>query len=214
MDQVNEHRPYVGLRPYSCEDKAIFFGRDREARDVSTIAIAHRATLLFGRSGVGKTSLVHAAVADELEREGFDVRFLPVVSQQDFSHLLASDEKPVLAVFDQLEEVLQGNFDERERFFHNMSEVLDVTPALHLLLCIREEYLGPIDRYADWFPGELRNRFRLEPLSASAARQAIVGPLRALGGLFLADAAADRLVPPTTIVRRNCRTPNSANGVL
>ena len=53
--------PYKGLIPYSEADAAFFFGRDAE-RDV-TIAnlMASRLTLLYGESGVGKSSLVRAA---------------------------------------------------------------------------------------------------------------------------------------------------------
>ncbi|GAA2864054.1 hypothetical protein GCM10010517_23210 [Streptosporangium fragile] len=69
-------RPYVGLRPYDPSEHALFFGRDREARDVATIWQATGLTVLFGPSGVGKTSLLHAGVLPRLEPERADV--LPV----------------------------------------------------------------------------------------------------------------------------------------
>ncbi|MEU4409330.1 tetratricopeptide repeat protein [Streptosporangium sp. NPDC023963] len=69
-------RPYVGLRPYDRSEHALFFGREREARDIATIWQATGLTVLFGASGVGKTSLLHAGVLPRVEPERADV--LPV----------------------------------------------------------------------------------------------------------------------------------------
>jgi tetratricopeptide (TPR) repeat protein len=55
-------KPYVGLRPFLETEHGLFFGREREARDVATIWQATGLTVLFGASGVGKTSLLHAGV--------------------------------------------------------------------------------------------------------------------------------------------------------
>src|SRR5438874_5797946 len=61
--------PYKGLIPYSEGDAEFFFGRDEE-RDVAIANLmASRLTLLFGESGVGKSSLLRAGVATELRRE-------------------------------------------------------------------------------------------------------------------------------------------------
>ncbi|MGW2200364.1 nSTAND1 domain-containing NTPase, partial [Streptosporangium sp. NPDC001682] len=68
--------PYVGLRPYDRDEHALFFGREREGRDISTIWQATGLTVLFGASGVGKTSLLHAGVLPRIEPERADV--LPV----------------------------------------------------------------------------------------------------------------------------------------
>ncbi|WP_326641515.1 tetratricopeptide repeat protein [Streptosporangium sp. NBC_01755] len=68
--------PYVGLRPYDRGEHALFFGREREGRDIATIWQATGLTVLFGASGVGKTSLLHAGVLPRIEPERADV--LPV----------------------------------------------------------------------------------------------------------------------------------------
>ncbi len=64
MSQVSS--PFVGLRPYTDQEAALFFGRERERRIVSSNLLASRLTLLYGPSGVGKSSLLHAAVVPEL----------------------------------------------------------------------------------------------------------------------------------------------------
>ena len=62
--------PYVGLVPYREEDAAFFFGRDDERRIVTANLRASRLTLLYGPSGVGKTSLLRAGVVHDLRDAG------------------------------------------------------------------------------------------------------------------------------------------------
>ena len=61
--------PFVGLVPYGEGDAAFFFGRDRETRIVAGNLRAARLTLLYGASGVGKTSLLRAGVIRDLHEE-------------------------------------------------------------------------------------------------------------------------------------------------
>jgi WD40 repeat protein len=58
--------PFVGLVPYGEEDAAFFFGRDEETRIVAGNLRASGLTLLYGASGVGKTSLLRAGVVHDL----------------------------------------------------------------------------------------------------------------------------------------------------
>jgi WD40 repeat protein len=58
--------PYVGLVPYAESDAPFFFGRDREKRVVGGNLRASALTLLYGASGVGKTSLLRAGVVHDL----------------------------------------------------------------------------------------------------------------------------------------------------
>ena len=58
--------PYVGLVPYREEDAPFFFGRDEERDVVDGNLHAGRLTILYGPSGVGKTSLLRAGVVHDL----------------------------------------------------------------------------------------------------------------------------------------------------
>ena len=60
--------PYVGLVPYSEEDWPFFFGRDSERKIVTANLEGARLTLLYGPSGVGKTSLLSAGVVHNLNQ--------------------------------------------------------------------------------------------------------------------------------------------------
>ena len=61
--------PYVGLVPFGEEDADFFFGRDEEVRVVSGNLRASRLTILYGSSGVGKTSLLRAGVVQSLRAQ-------------------------------------------------------------------------------------------------------------------------------------------------
>jgi WD40 repeat protein len=54
--------PYRGLMPYREEDAPFFFGRERETLLITANLRASRLTLLYGASGVGKTSVLRAGV--------------------------------------------------------------------------------------------------------------------------------------------------------
>jgi WD40 repeat protein len=61
--------PYKGLVPYGEDDALYFFGRDSEQALIIANLIASRLTLVFGPSGVGKSSLLRAGVAPALRRQ-------------------------------------------------------------------------------------------------------------------------------------------------
>ena len=78
--------PYVGLNFYTQENAAMFFGRDTERTVLISNLRASRLTLLYARSGAGKSSLLRAGVAArlaELAQRSLDqrgtARNIPVV---------------------------------------------------------------------------------------------------------------------------------------
>jgi CHASE2 domain-containing sensor protein len=62
--------PYRGLRSFaaSAGDAALFFGRDLEQELIAANLLASRLTLLYGPSGVGKSSILCAGVVHRLRR--------------------------------------------------------------------------------------------------------------------------------------------------
>lgn len=58
--------PYVGLIPYLEKDAPLFFGRELEQEIISANLIASRLTVLYGPTGVGKTSVLRAGVSNHL----------------------------------------------------------------------------------------------------------------------------------------------------
>ena len=66
--------PYVGLVPYREADADFFFGRDDEIRIIAGNFRSSRLTIVYGPSGVGKTSVLEAGVIHALRRHAAAAR--------------------------------------------------------------------------------------------------------------------------------------------
>jgi WD40 repeat protein len=64
--ETQRRSPYQGLIPYGERDAPFFFGREKEARLITANLFASPLTLLYGASGVGKSSVLRAGVAHQL----------------------------------------------------------------------------------------------------------------------------------------------------
>ncbi len=64
-------RPYKFLDYFEAADRAIFYGRELEAPALQRQIMAHKLTVLYGASGVGKTSLIQAGVMPRLREDGY-----------------------------------------------------------------------------------------------------------------------------------------------
>jgi hypothetical protein len=78
---INNSSPYLGLIPYSEVDARFFFGRERDTRVVASNLVASALTVLYGASGVGKSSILRAGVIRRL-RERQDVVVLSFAAWQ------------------------------------------------------------------------------------------------------------------------------------
>ena len=79
-DVAARDSPYKGLTPYGREDARFFVGREDETRIIAANLLAVRLTLVYGPSGVGKSSLLAAGVRptlDALSREGVEADGAP-----------------------------------------------------------------------------------------------------------------------------------------
>ena len=67
----NEQRvsPYQGLTPYTEADADYFFGREVESVNIVANLGVARLTILYGPSGVGKSSVLRAGVIHRLQQE-------------------------------------------------------------------------------------------------------------------------------------------------
>ena len=65
--------PYVGPRTFEREQGRLYFGREREARDLLSLVISERLVLFYGQSAGGKSSLLNTRLIPGLEEKGFEV---------------------------------------------------------------------------------------------------------------------------------------------
>lgn len=71
---VNNTNPYPGLRPYQPNEQTKFYGRDADTQALLAKIINQRLTLLFAATGVGKSSLLQAAILPQLSaKEGLNL---------------------------------------------------------------------------------------------------------------------------------------------
>jgi hypothetical protein len=66
-------RRYPGAQSFPDDDlyRRLFFGREHESEMLFNQILTHRLVVVYARSGLGKTSLLNAGVAEKLRREGF-----------------------------------------------------------------------------------------------------------------------------------------------
>jgi WD40 repeat protein len=207
VPKVAAMTPYKGLASFedSDVDATLFFGRDREQEIIAANLTAARLTLLYGPSGVGKSSVLRAGVARRLRelpgplavvvfdrwRDEPGARLREAVSAAvggDFAGSLADTLEAATArlggelyvILDGAEEyfVYHGDESEPGTFAADFPDAVtrDGLQA-YFLLSLRDDSLAALDRFKTRIPNLFANALRLEYLDRSAAREAIVGPL-------------------------------------
>ncbi len=78
---IDPENPWLGLSSYSEETRAYFHGRDEEGAELARRVQRKLLTVLFGQSGLGKTSLLRAGLVPRLRGEGF----CPVYVRVDYA---------------------------------------------------------------------------------------------------------------------------------
>ena len=75
---ANLPRRYPGLKPFDRNQSAVFHGRREDAQRLTNLIVRERLVVLFAKSGIGKTSMLQAGVAPQLEEQDFLPIFLRV----------------------------------------------------------------------------------------------------------------------------------------
>src|SRR5579862_2601226 len=150
--------PYVGLQPFSEAERDYFFGRENDARIISSNLYASPLTILYGESGVGKSSILLAAVLPHL-RSVPRTAALVFREWQSFTFLDALKAKCIKAV-----EEAQG-------------KPLEIDPTLpldELLSEAAEAFRGTIlilfDQFEEYFLYHADSRKNNNPFDAEFAR--------------------------------------------
>jgi hypothetical protein len=78
---VDPQHPWLGLASFTEDTRAWFYGCDDEVTELARRVQRKVLTILFGQSGLGKTSILAAGIVARLQTEGF----CPVVVRIDYS---------------------------------------------------------------------------------------------------------------------------------
>jgi WD40 repeat protein len=143
--------PYKGLTPFQDSDRDVpfFFGRERERELVEANLMASRLTVLYGETGVGKSSLLRAGVAHHLRglaRANLDARGEPGLAVVIFD-AWRDDPVPALrdAVAEEVTLALGGSVTPRDENGRSLGDTLGMWQELlggdlYVILDQAEEY--------------------------------------------------------------------------
>ena len=187
--------PFKGLAAFEAEDAELFFGRDRLVRRL-TDALSRAALLaVVGPSGCGKSSLVRAGLLPAIARERVPALIRP--GEHPLLELRGAmavgEDRPVVLVVDQFEEVFSHCVDEAERaaFIDEL-----VTAArdgrCSVVLTLRADYYGRCAAYPELAELAAANHVLVGPMRRDELRDAVEGPSRR-AGLELDAGLADAL---------------------
>lgn len=189
--------PFKFLDSFTIKDKANFFGREEEIRKLYQMVFQSSIVTVYGRSGTGKTSLIQCGLASRFDgpdwlpifiRRGQDINASlseavnsilpePYMSEDPITsiqHLYTLFLRPVYLIFDQFEELyIMGSPKEQARFVGQIRAIIKRGLSCHILLVIREEYLGYLYDVERDIPNLLDFRLRVEPMDANRINEVI-----------------------------------------
>lgn len=189
--------PFKLLEPYSAKDKNSFFGRDAEIFALYNLLQKTRLVLVYGASGTGKTSLIHAGLPKVFKltdwfrlsirrRDNINKSLQSELAKHIDNNTPTTDLPkainavfesrwiPVYLVFDQFEEIFTlGDAEERRAFFTNLQTILNQNLPCKVILSMREEYIGHLYEYEPLVPTLFEQRFRVEPMKDETVRSVV-----------------------------------------
>src|SRR5215475_3617771 len=68
---VDTQHPWLGLDSFSEETRGFFYGREEEVAELGRRVQRRLLTVLFGQSGLGKTSILRAGLVPRLRSQGY-----------------------------------------------------------------------------------------------------------------------------------------------
>jgi WD40 repeat protein len=202
-------KPYRHLNWFAREHAPIFFGRGREIRALfECLTSSHTSpiTLLYGQSGVGKSSLLAAGLLPRLAavsttryaRRDRDVRLrtglrqtvgvdtaVPASLRDAWVDVERATGRPLIILFDQIEEAFtRPHAQDPAEFDEFLADLCDVfldpgtRPAGKLLLGFRKEWLADIEDRLARVTLPHRKVF-VDHLDLAGITDAVIGPARA-----------------------------------
>jgi tetratricopeptide (TPR) repeat protein len=68
---IDDRNPWLGLASFTEETRAYFYGREEEVAELARRVQRKLLTVLFGQSGLGKTSILRAGLVPKLRAQGY-----------------------------------------------------------------------------------------------------------------------------------------------
>ncbi|PHN02205.1 hypothetical protein CRP01_33260 [Flavilitoribacter nigricans DSM 23189 = NBRC 102662] len=182
---------FPGLLPYQADQAATFLGREVEIQvlfDKIINDLRGSVTLLYGPTGVGKTSLIQAGLVPRvqqlfpcrlincgstLENEQWAALFAAPVGKHNeirildiaFDDPLPIGEQRRFLFFDQVEEwFIHLDEEALGNLYRHLRQVFQHDVACGLIFIMREEYFSYLPAFQAKVPEMLERQYRLEPM--------------------------------------------------
>jgi len=163
--------PFRFLRAYTRDEMDVFKGRSEEIAILYEKVRNNRITLVYGESGVGKTSLVQCGLANKFQpSDWYDVlvlrkdninqslidtlsQLVPTEGESTPTRLLkdlyVENFKPLYLIFDQLEELyVNGSDQEIAAFYDTIDEIIHTLNTFcRIIFIIREDFHSRLDGF-------------------------------------------------------------------
>ena len=193
--------PFKHLSYFDEEDSHNFYGRKSIAKELANATLTLKAGLLFGESGVGKTSLILAGVMNELNKnDNFQALYIRCMKNvvnklriilcnalgvdgstegEILEQYIGKSNKKILLIFDQFEEMfITVSENEKSIFFEKILVEISSIKGVHILFSLRADYLWKLNPYRDKFDGLWNRAVGLERLNKEESLKAITLPLQ------------------------------------
>ena len=156
--------PYKGLIPYSEEDAQFFFGRKKDTKSITDCLTGSPLTLLYGSSGVGKSSVLRAGVAYNLQQEA--KQNLEDCGTPEFAVVVFNSwredsllDELVNSVQDSVAQVIEKDLDKLKKLFQGQEvqdhlKLTETLPAWADLLSgedVRGKLFIILDQFEEYF---------------------------------------------------------------
>jgi hypothetical protein len=205
---MSSHNPYPGLRPFTSDERQFYVGREIVSRTLETHVSVSPLTLFFARSGVGKSSFLRCRLIPSLENRGVSYinewggkTFEAAVTQAatNLEENKHNDNRSVL-ILDQFEDVFKRS-GSRKLLWESLADIVNIDDRkVHVLISMREEWLGAWEEATGYLPPANNSLLRLSPLSSREVRRAITRPTEVEGSLRfesgLVEVLSEDLITP------------------
>ena len=146
----SELRPYVGLKPFSQKQAALFYGRTMEIYNICTLLqrdMRGQLLLLHGYSGVGKSSLLQAGIKARLSSIGLEPIYLRFEDLSKSKWEAISTTENQIVIIDQVEEFFTYGKSYKlniKILYEWIERKLFESRSSRIILSFRSEYLSKI----------------------------------------------------------------------
>ncbi|HYJ63649.1 MAG TPA: WD40 repeat domain-containing protein [Parafilimonas sp.] len=117
---------YPGPRPFEENDINLFFGRERDKKNLLTFINVEQLLVLFSKSGLGKSSLINAAIIPELRKKDYEIivcRFNSYVNKERDANIGFEPQSPLQKLFSEVKSKLNTSTTFLDTLFKKLEEL-------------------------------------------------------------------------------------------